>query len=51
MPQLFPMNWNILTISFLSIMLLSIIFLHFTIFPKTNSMKIMWKPFQKTWKW
>nr|YP_010934982.1 ATP synthase F0 subunit 8 [Ornithodoros improvisus]WKW52630.1 ATP synthase F0 subunit 8 [Ornithodoros improvisus] len=51
MPQLFPMNWSFLTMSFMTILMTSIIMMYFNSIPKNQPSKKFHKSFEMTWKW
>nr|YP_010535548.1 ATP synthase F0 subunit 8 [Ornithodoros furcosus]UYB78317.1 ATP synthase F0 subunit 8 [Ornithodoros furcosus]UYB78330.1 ATP synthase F0 subunit 8 [Ornithodoros furcosus] len=51
MPQLFPMSWNFLTLTFLMIMITSLIFLYFSALPLLKFKSFSKTLLQKVWKW
>nr|UYB78720.1 ATP synthase F0 subunit 8 [Ornithodoros turicata] len=51
MPQLFPMNWNILTLSFLCMMVILTTVMYFSFNLKTSKTSIKKNIFKKEWKW
>nr|AIZ58675.1 ATP synthase F0 subunit 8 [Ornithodoros pavimentosus]AIZ58688.1 ATP synthase F0 subunit 8 [Ornithodoros pavimentosus] len=51
MPQLFPMNWNLLCILFTLMMMISMMLTYFNKIPKTKTYSSMKNTFQKNWKW
>nr|YP_010535600.1 ATP synthase F0 subunit 8 [Alectorobius mimon]UYB78447.1 ATP synthase F0 subunit 8 [Alectorobius mimon]UYB78460.1 ATP synthase F0 subunit 8 [Alectorobius mimon] len=51
MPQLFPMNWNLLIIFFLFIIIMSTNLIYFTYKPSLHFKYLMMKQLKKPWKW
>nr|AHF21693.1 ATP synthase subunit 8 [Subparmatus marinkellei] len=51
MPQLFPMNWNLLTLYFMIIMIMMTMLLYFNYKPISTHSKMNKKTFVKFWKW
>nr|YP_010550080.1 ATP synthase F0 subunit 8 [Ornithodoros phacochoerus]AIZ58634.1 ATP synthase F0 subunit 8 [Ornithodoros phacochoerus]UYL27148.1 ATP synthase F0 subunit 8 [Ornithodoros phacochoerus] len=51
MPQLYPMNWNLLCLLFIMMTILSIMLLYFNKEPKLKTTFLFKKSFQKNWKW
>nr|UYB78200.1 ATP synthase F0 subunit 8 [Alectorobius capensis] len=51
MPQLFPMNWSLLTIFFSIILITSFTLIYFTYQPKLIFLSLKMKTISKNWKW
>nr|YP_010535509.1 ATP synthase F0 subunit 8 [Ornithodoros compactus]AIZ58556.1 ATP synthase F0 subunit 8 [Ornithodoros compactus]QLD97209.1 ATP synthase F0 subunit 8 [Ornithodoros compactus]QLD97222.1 ATP synthase F0 subunit 8 [Ornithodoros compactus]UYB78265.1 ATP synthase F0 subunit 8 [Ornithodoros compactus] len=51
MPQLFPMNWNLLCTLFMTITILSIMLVYFIKMPKLETTFLKKNNLQKIWKW
>nr|YP_009000454.1 ATP synthase F0 subunit 8 [Ornithodoros rostratus]AHF21668.1 ATP synthase subunit 8 [Ornithodoros rostratus] len=51
MPQLFPMNWNILFLIILLILTTTLIIMYFTFFQKVKKTQLSFNSFEKNWKW
>nr|NP_722565.1 ATP synthase F0 subunit 8 [Ornithodoros moubata]BAC22583.1 ATPase subunit 8 [Ornithodoros moubata] len=51
MPQLFPMNWNLLCVLFMTIVILSIMLVYFNKTPKLKTTFMEKNNLQKIWKW
>nr|AIZ58530.1 ATP synthase F0 subunit 8 [Reticulinasus faini] len=51
MPQLFPMNWNILMIMFITIIIIMTTLIYFNYKPYLSFKKTNKNIFSKNWKW
>nr|YP_010535587.1 ATP synthase F0 subunit 8 [Alectorobius microlophi]UYB78421.1 ATP synthase F0 subunit 8 [Alectorobius microlophi]UYB78434.1 ATP synthase F0 subunit 8 [Alectorobius microlophi] len=51
MPQLFPMNWNLLILMFILILTLSFVLIYFTYQPNLNINFTKMLKLIKNWKW
>nr|AIZ58504.1 ATP synthase F0 subunit 8 [Alectorobius capensis]AIZ58517.1 ATP synthase F0 subunit 8 [Alectorobius capensis]AMX74132.1 ATP synthase F0 subunit 8 [Alectorobius capensis]UYB78213.1 ATP synthase F0 subunit 8 [Alectorobius capensis] len=51
MPQLFPMNWSLLTLFFSIILVISFTLIYFTYQPKLIFSPLKMKTISKNWKW
>nr|NP_996542.1 ATP synthase F0 subunit 8 [Ornithodoros porcinus]BAD12472.1 ATPase 8 [Ornithodoros porcinus] len=51
MPQLYPMNWNLLCMMFIVIIIFSVVLVYYNKTPKLQASLLKKKNFQKNWKW
>nr|QTW91640.1 ATP synthase subunit 8 [Carios vespertilionis]UNO54355.1 ATP synthase F0 subunit 8 [Carios vespertilionis]UNO54368.1 ATP synthase F0 subunit 8 [Carios vespertilionis] len=51
MPQLFPMNWNFLFLTIISLLMIMMSLIYFNPFPMNQNMTIKLQMFSKNWKW
>nr|YP_009537769.1 ATP synthase F0 subunit 8 [Ornithodoros coriaceus]AYN59501.1 ATP synthase F0 subunit 8 [Ornithodoros coriaceus] len=51
MPQLYPMNWTLLTLFFLLMIIMTMIIFYFCKHPSFGFKQIKKNNFYKTWKW
>nr|YP_010535652.1 ATP synthase F0 subunit 8 [Alectorobius puertoricensis]UYB78538.1 ATP synthase F0 subunit 8 [Alectorobius puertoricensis]UYB78551.1 ATP synthase F0 subunit 8 [Alectorobius puertoricensis] len=51
MPQLFPMNWNLLILFFLIILIVLTSLIYFNFNPFLNKKMLISKTLSKNWKW
>nr|YP_008999619.1 ATP synthase F0 subunit 8 [Antricola mexicanus]AHF21655.1 ATP synthase subunit 8 [Antricola mexicanus] len=51
MPQLFPMNWNLLIIMFSMIIILTSMLIYFNYKPMLKSTQMKFDVLMKLWKW
>nr|YP_010251417.1 ATP synthase F0 subunit 8 [Carios vespertilionis]QTW91414.1 ATP synthase F0 subunit 8 [Carios vespertilionis]QTW91427.1 ATP synthase F0 subunit 8 [Carios vespertilionis] len=51
MPQLFPMNWNLLFLSIINLFMILMSLIYFNPFPINKTKTIKTQIFFKNWKW